>query len=136
MSQATEAVRAIPNILSLRYTDSKKPDIAYYIQELQVPVDLTIRAERNLEKYLIGADQSDIWAYSYLNKIGVSWNQLRILLDAFPTLTCIEKSSNWELRNRKLTRETLNEFALIFLRKRLQIGTREIYLMLKVRNVN
>lgn len=136
IEQATDAVRAIPNILSLRHTDSKKPSALYYIKELQVSTNLSILAENNLEKYLMGTERSDVWAYAYLNKIGLQWNQLRILLDAFPTLTCIGTDVDWRLLNRGLIRDRLDEFALMFLRKRLQIGTMDVFTMLKVSSYN
>jgi len=132
VEQATEAVRTVPNILSLRLTDSKKPNVLYYMQELQVSADLSILAENNLEKYLLGTEASDVWAYAYLNKIGLQWNQLRVLLDAFPTLTCIATDVDWRLSNRGLRKDKLDEYALIFLRKRLQIRAMDVFTMLKV----
>jgi len=131
VEQATEAVRTVPNILSLRLTDSKKPNVLYYMQELQVSADLSILAENNLEKYLLGTEASDVWAYAYLNKIGLQWNQLRVLLDAFPTLTCIATDVDWRLSNRGIRKDKLDEYALIFLRKRLQIRAMDVFTMLK-----
>ena len=132
IEQAKEAVRTVPNILSLRLTDSRKPNVLYYMQELQVSADQSILAENNLEKYLLGTEASDVWAYAYLNKIGLQWNQLKVLLDAFPTLTCTGTDVDWRLSNCGLRKDKLDEYALMFLRKRLQIRAMDVFTMLKV----
>ena len=132
IEQATKAVRAVPNLLSLRHTDSRKPNMLYYMQELKVSAEMSILTERNLEKYLLGTEASDVWAFAYLHTIGLQWSQLRIILDAFPTLTCVSTEANWELRQKKETQRAMDEFSLIFLRKRLQIGSRDVFLMVKV----
>ena len=133
VEQATKAVRAVPNLLSLRHTDSRKPNMLYYMQELKVSADMSILTERNLEKYIMGTEASDAWAFAYLHTIGLQWSQLRIILDAFPTLTCVSTEANWELRQKKENPKAMDEFSLLFLRKRLQIGPREVFLMVKVR---
>ena len=132
IEQATKAVRAVPNLLSLRHTDSRKPNILFYMQELKVSAEMSILTERNLEKYIQGTEASDVWAFAYLHTIGLQWSQLRIILDAFPTLTCVSTEANWELRQKKETQKAMDEVALIFLRKRLQIGPRDVFLMVKV----
>lgn len=133
IEQATKAVRAVPNLLSLRHTDSRKPNILFYMQELKVSAEMSILTERNLEKYIQGTEASDVWAFAYLHTIGLQWSQLRIILDAFPTLTCVSTEANWELRQKKENPKAMDEFSLLFLRKRLQIGPREVFLMVKVR---
>lgn len=132
IEQATKAVRAVPNLLSLRHTDSRKPNMLYYMQELKVSAEMSILTERNLEKYILGTEASDVWAFAYLHTIGLQWSQLRIILDAFPTLTCVSTETNWELRQKKETARAMDEFSLIFLRKRLQIGPSDVFLMVKV----
>lgn len=133
IEQATKAVRAVPNLLSMRHTDSRKPNMLYYMQELKVSAEMSILTERNLEKYILGTEASDVWAFAYLHTIGLQWSQLRIILDAFPTLTCVSTEANWELRQKKETKKSaMDEFSLIWLRKRLQIGPRDVFLMVKV----
>ena len=136
IQQATQAVRAIPNLLSLRHTDSHKPNIAFFMRELAVSADMSILTERNLEKYLLGTDPSDVWAFAYLHTLGLQWSQLRIILDAFPTLTCIGTEASWELRQNKGTQKVLDQFSLIYLRKRLQIGPRDVFTLLKASRVH
>jgi hypothetical protein len=136
IEQATKAVQAVPNILSLRYTDSWKPNMWYYMQELKVSAEMSILTERNLEKYLMGTEASDVWAFAYLHTIGLQWSQLRIILDAFPPLTRFNTEAHWELRQNKGTKKTMDEFSLIFLRKRLQIGPRDVFMIIKVSRYN
>lgn len=107
----------------------------YFMRELAVSADMTILTERNLEKYLLGTEPSDVWAFAYLHTLGLQWSQLRIILDAFPTLTCIGTEANWELRQNK-GRKALDEFSLIYLRKRLQIGPRDVFILLKASRVH
>ena len=73
----------------------------YYMQELKVSAEMSILTERNLEKYIQGTEASDVWAFAYLHTIGLQWSQLRIILDAFPTLTCVNTEANWELRQKE-----------------------------------
>ena len=136
IQQATQAVRAIPNLLSLHHTDSRKPNMLYFMRELEVSADMSIPTERNLEKYLLGTEPSDVWAFAYLHTLGLQWSQLRIILDAYPTLTCIGTEANWELRQNKGTRKALDFFSLTYLRKRLQIGPRDVFIMLKASRVH
>ena len=131
VEQATEAVRAVPNILATHYTDSRKPDISYFIQGLQVSYELNLMADEQLYNHLKGADPSDVWTFAYLNQIGVGWTQLEIMLDAFPTLTCFPSNTDWELNARGVKSDFINEPALIYLRKRLQAGTKTVSALLK-----
>ena len=132
VQQATEAIRAMPNLLSMHYEDSRKPSMLYFYQELGVPPLLCREAEVELSRYLTGTDSSDACAFAYLRTLGASWDQCRILLDAFPVLTACDTNPGWELACEGPVRKELNEDLMLYLRKRLQVGAGEVYHMMKV----
>eukprot|EP00957_Ditylum_brightwellii_P188384 14341381-Ditylum_brightwellii.AAC.1 len=133
LQQATEAIRAIPQLLSMHHEDSKKPSILYFYQQLQVPYEEIDAARNELSDYLIGTEAGDACTFAHLhNKLGISWYQMRLLLEAFPTLTCCDTDPGWELFDHGgPVRSVLKEDGLFYLRKRLQVGSREIFGMLK-----
>jgi hypothetical protein len=58
-------------------------------------------------------------------------DQIRLLLHAFPTLNYPDQEPGWELLESESSRSELNVNAIIYLRKRLQIGNSEVYAMMK-----
>ena len=81
--------------------------------------------------HLVGSDAADVYSIAFLHfKLQIGWDQCRILLDAFPTLTYCGVEVGWEIEG--MARSRLNEDAIVYLRNRLQIGTKEILAMMKV----
>lgn len=58
-------------------------------------------------------------------------DQIRLLLRAFPTLNYPDQEPGWELLESESSRSELNVNAIIYLRKRLQVGNSEVYAMMK-----
>ena len=68
---------------------------------------------------------------SMLSLHPVNLDQIRLLLYAFPVLHFPDQEPGWELLESESTRSELNVNAIIYLRKRLQIGNSEVYAMMK-----
>lgn len=136
VQQATDAVRVIPQLLAMHHDDAMKPSMLYFIQNLKLPYDLFDEARAQLSSYVSGATASDAWTFAYLRSLDVSWEQMKILLDAFPTLVCCETEPSWELIDDRYARSVYKESDLHYLRKRLQISPGEVFAMIKVRNNN
>jgi hypothetical protein len=85
-----------------------------------------------LVDYLVGADPSDACTFAYLNSMGISWPQIRIMLEAFPAIVFANADPGFELYQHGIVRNLLREPVLQFLRKRLQIGPEEVFNMIKV----
>ncbi len=112
----------------------------YFYQRLNVPTE----AVEYIRKQLLptGADISDACCFALLHtQLGISLPQIQTCLNAFPTLTFCDLDPGWELLTTTTTTTTcrnpirtqFNEDALHYLRKRLQIGTSDIFAMIKVR---
>lgn len=135
IEQATKAIAAVPQFLSMNYEDSRKPSMIYFYSFLHIPPTSINEARSELSQYILGCDASDVCAFAYLHSLGVSWGQIRFLLDAFPTLTYSEKDPSWDLLDRSM-RSELVAGMLIYLRKRLQISNDDIHSMLKVSHLD
>jgi hypothetical protein len=134
VQQATQIVRAVPQFLSIYHEDSLKSNIFYFCRELDIPTRFLEQARTELGHRIIGGEASDTYAFAFLNSIGISWAQIRLLLDAFPVITYCDKEPAWELLdNRGPMRKELNPSVLNFLRKRLQISNSDLHAMIKVR---
>jgi len=131
IKQATNAIKAIPQFLSMYYEDSRKPSIVYFYRDLQVTPDSVNAARSELSQYMLGCNASDMCAFAYLNSLGVTWDQIRLLLNAFATFTYCDLEPGWELVGRGPIRSELKEEMLHFLRQRLQISNPDIHSMLK-----
>jgi hypothetical protein len=131
IQQATIAISAVPQFLSIHYEDSQKPSLLYFHNNHPLPPLSVNEARSELSQYMLGCDASDVSSFAYLHSLGVSWESIRLLLDAFPTLTCSEKDPSWDLLDNNM-RSELNEDSLHYLRKRLQIRNDDIHSMLKV----
>lgn len=131
IEQATKAITAVPQFLSMHYEDSRKPSMIYFYKFLNIPPISLNEARTELSQYMLGCDSSDICSFAYLHSLGVSWDQIRLLLDAFPTLTYSEKDPSWDLLDRNM-RSQLGIDMLHYLRKRLQISNDDIHSMLRV----
>jgi len=132
IDQATKAIRAVPQLLAIYHEDARKPPALYFYNTLQVPSNSVDGARRELStKYLAGCTSSDVFTFGYLHSLGVEWNQIKLLLDAFPTLTFCDQEPGWELLDYGPVRSELKESTLHFLRKRLQVHNADLYAMLK-----
>jgi hypothetical protein len=131
IEQATKVVAAAPQFLSMHHEDSRKPSMVYFYKTLHIPPLSLSEARSELSQYMLGCDASDVCAFAYLHSLGVTWDQIRLLLDAFPTLTYSEKDPSWDLLDRSM-RSELNGDWLHYIRKRLQISNADIHSMLKV----
>ncbi len=84
--QATQTLRVMPEFMALFYEDSRKPSIVYLYNQMQAPILSKLCDEANLQlnEYLEGTDPSDAYAFAFLHSIGISWDQIRILVSALP----------------------------------------------------
>jgi hypothetical protein len=134
IEQATQAIRAVPQFLSLYHEDSKKPSMLYFYNELGVNPQLLEQARSELGSRLSGCDSSDMYSFAYLNSIGVDWVNIRLLIDAIPLITFCDKEPGWEvLEKSSPVRSELDVGMLNFLRKRLQIYNADLHAIIKVK---
>lgn len=133
LQQATQAIRTVPQFLSMYHEDSKKPSTLYFYKELGVSPQLLEQARLELGSRLSGCDSSDTYSFAYLNSIGVDWVNIRLLIDAVPLITFCDKEPGWELLEKSSpVRSELDVGMLNFLRKRLQIYNSDLHAMIKV----
>lgn len=132
IEQATEAVKAVPQFLSIYHEDSKKPHVLHFHKNLNVPSKIVEAARSELANSIVGCDTSDLLSFAYLSSLGVSWNQIRLMLDTFPVLTFCDVEPGWELLGNGKVRNELDSIMLNFLRKRLQITNSDLHAMMKV----
>ena len=134
IEQATTAVGVVPQLLAIFYEDSQKPSMVYFYKSLKIPPASINEARTELSQYMLGCDSSDVCSFAYLHSLGVTWNQIRLLLDAFPTLSWPDKEPSWDLIGTKI-RSELEVDMLLYLRKRLQISNADVHSMLKVSGI-
>lgn len=131
---ATMAILSLPHLLSIVDSEvsSKRPPIEYFLRQLKVPFALLEAARNHLPEYLTGASPEDVATIAYLNSIGVSWDQCRVLLDAFSMtfLTC-ELDPSWELQERGPVKRRLSPEPLVYLRNMLNLTPADIFAMIK-----
>jgi hypothetical protein len=135
-NQLREAVRAVPHILSMYYEDAAgKPSVAYYLYVLKAPFENVVSARVNLRDYLDGASVADMAYITYLGTLDISWDQLRVMLQAFPTIVVCDTEPSWEMLNKGngAVRKQLKAERLHYLQTRLQIRPIEVKAMLIVR---
>jgi hypothetical protein len=132
--QVDQAIRAIPHILALYLEDAAaKPSWLYFHQALRVPYEKNDEARMVLGERLVGVTMSDVAMMAYLNSaLHLSWEQIKILLEAFPTLVVCEKEPTWELVACKgPLRSVLEQSVLNYLQMRLQIYPGQVLAMIK-----
>ena len=115
IKQATEAVRAVPQLLSLYHEDSRKRSMVNFYKELYVPSTAIETTRSELANSINGCDISDFLSFAYMHSIGVSWQQMTLLLDAIPLLTYAESEPGWELLDNGPIRNSLDTSMLNFL---------------------
>ncbi len=132
IAQATRAVRIMPELLALYHEDSVKPSILYMYNHMQgrSPSPKLIE-EATTQLNLEGTSPTDAFTFAYLNSIGISWGQLRILLSSLPLWRTVNLETGWEILARGPVRSKLKRPALDYLRRRLQIDPGDIYNLLK-----
>jgi hypothetical protein len=131
------ALCSVPHILAMNYEDSTlKPGIGYFLHILQSPFHLANKAIEELKTYLEGASYSDIALVTFLCKLGISWNQLRILLEAFPTLVVCDTKPSVEMLTKGVVTRDVASHRLHYLQKRLQIRPAQVKAMLIVSVTN
>lgn len=138
VDQATRAIRMMPELLSLYYENSVKPSVLYMYNQMQggrggagSPPAPRLIEEASGQLNLEGTDPTDAFTFAYLNSIGVSWDQLRILASALPLWRTVNLETGWEILARGPVRSRLKRPSLDYLRRRLQIGPGDVYRMLK-----
>ena len=110
------------------HEDAKKPSIIYFYQYLKVPMGLIDEVRSELSNYLGGSDHADFCAFAYLRSLDISLDQIKLLLEAMPTLTFCMPEAGLVLETK-----LADESRLHFLRKRLQLTNGDIKAMIKVR---
>ena len=118
LHQATEAIRAIPQLLSIYHEDSRKPSMLYFYKQLNLSSKFIEEGQSELAPMLNGCDGSDLLSFAYLNSLGVDWDQIRLLLHAFPSLTHYDSEPGWEMLGHGPVRSELDGRMLMYLRKR------------------
>ena len=87
-----------------------------------------VRSE--LSNYLSGSDHADVCTFAYLRTLDIRLDQMKVLLEAMPTLTyCVTEDG---FRFNALESNQAHEGRLHFLRKRLQLTNGDIKAMMKV----
>jgi len=140
--------------------DSPKFSLGHFLRSFPSISPTQMDSTRDqLESHLVGSDFTDIYAFSVLvYHLGVRFDTCLILLEAFPTLTVCDLDVHWEVlnenyrgRNRRrngrdssspqnkndsngmiFSNNRLEETVLVYLRKRLCLGTNEILGIIKV----
>lgn len=142
VNQASRAVRMMPELLALYYEHSIKPSYLYMYNQMQgrsstasaavqVPPSPKLIEEATVQLNLEGTDTVDAYTFAYLHSIGVSWDQIRLLLSGLPLWRTVNLEPGWEILARGPVRSKLQRSALDYLRRRLQIGPSDIYQLLK-----
>ena len=143
VNQASQAVRMMPELLALYYEHSIKPSYLYMYNQMQgrssiasgasvlVPPSPTLIEEATIQLNLEGTDTVDAYTFAYLHSIGISWNQIRLLLSGLPLWRTVNLETDWEILARGPVRSKLQRSTLDYLRQRLQIGPSDVYRLLK-----
>ena len=132
-SQLRAALCAVPHLMAMYYEDAfLKPAIGYYLHVLQSPFHLASTATMELKQYLDGATFSDIAHITFLHKLGFSWDQLRLILEAFPTLVVCDTQPSVEMLNKGVVCRDIDPQRLHYLQKRLQVSPSQVKAMLIV----
>lgn len=132
IDQATKAVQYIPQLLAMFHEDAKKPSIIYFYQYLKVPINFIDEIRSELSNYLTGSDHTDISTFAYMRTLDIRLDQIKLLLEAMPTLTFCMTEEGFRLD--ALESNQVNESRVHFLRKRLQLTNGDIKAMMKVCN--
>jgi hypothetical protein len=131
--QLREALRGVPHILAMYYEDAVvKPSLGYYLHVLNAPFEMADTARIELKDYVDGSSISDIAHITYLKSLGLSWDQLRIILAAFPTIVACDTHPSWEMLNRGVVRKRLVPETLHYFQTRLQLRPPQVKAMLIV----
>jgi hypothetical protein len=130
LEQATAAIISIPQLLAMFHEDAKKPSIIYFYQYLKVPMAFIDETRSELSNYISGSDFTDVCAFAYLRTLNVRSDQIKLLLEAMPTLTFCMPEASLRLNSSEL--DQVEESRLHFLRKRLQLTNADVKAMIKV----
>lgn len=132
IKQATLAIQAVPRLLSLYHEDSQKRSMLYFYNELGVNMQLLDEGRIELGSRIVGCDNSDLYALSYLRSIGITWEQIRLVIDCFPIVLYCDIDPVWDLLDTNSSvKNELNPSHLHFLRKRLQVTNADTTAMIK-----
>lgn len=141
LQQATECIRAVPELLALYYDDAKKPTIPYFYTNWKItPADADV-ARYSIIDGMVGCSASDSYCFAFMHKIlGISWTSINIMIQALPS-TIVCDTVPWELlmvdggnTHRATAGGRAGELkfnALNFLRQRLQVSPTDVYFMIK-----
>ena len=131
-NQVGQMLKGLPHILAMTYEDAaQKPNFFYFHQALRVPKELCDEAKEKLYDYLDGATPSDVSMMAYLRSLGASWDQLSIVLQAFPALVTCDTDPSWIIYHKSPTRFVFKEHSLHYLRARLQVSPGQVQSMIK-----
>jgi hypothetical protein len=133
-AQAATAIRSLRHLLMIHPLDSsaKKRPLIFFYQRLRVKFEAVGQARMELDHWLAGACPTDAATFAFLNSIDISWDQCRVLLEAFYTsLVSCDLDPSWEFFASVPVQGVLSENSTHYLRMRLQLSPPEIYAMIK-----
>jgi len=137
LQQATECIRAVPELLALYHDDAIKPSIPYFYTNWKITPADADAARYNIIDGLVGCSASDSYCFAFMHQIlGIPWASINIMTQAMPS-TIVCDTVPWELliaddRSAQGGRGGQLKFhALNFLRQRLQVSPTDVHFMIK-----
>jgi len=128
LDQVRQTLHAVPHVvlsMHLEDTFAMRPSVLYFLSVLQVAYQDVDQVRLELDEW------GDIYTFAYLHGIvGLEWNQLRMMLQAFPCLSVCSTEPTWEMMGIGV-RSVLMEDALHYLQRRLQVGPSFVEAMIK-----
>ena len=139
IDQLTNCIRAVPEILALHHCDSTKPSVPYFLNNWKISSERANEVQSKLNGFhlsslplsggLLGCTPADPYFFAFLHSQGVSWDSIKIIINAIPTITQCDTQISWDVDGpvcRKLKLPVLN-----FMRERLDLSPADIFHMIR-----
>ena len=135
VQQATECIRAVPELLALFYEDSMKPSVPYFFNNWKIkPEDAEDARCSVISSSLVGCSASDAYCFAYLHKtVGIPWISISIMIQALPSTLVCDTTIPWEIIMDNTAVKMGGELkfpSLNFLRQRLQVSPKDVHYMI------
>jgi len=135
VQQATECIRAVPELLALFYEDSMKPSVPYFFNNWKIKPEDAEEARCSLtSSSLVGCSASDAYCFAYLHKtVGIPWISISIMIQALPSTIVCDTTIPWEIIMDNTAVRMGGELkfpSLNFLRQRLQVSPKDVHYMI------